>query len=86
MMKKKLENVPKDEDGYLIPRSSTLIQEYKEELNETEPQDFGDRCALFFTMRLRWFADIFAKRYGQSSCIRNSCPCPSTVAGMEPIT
>ena len=35
-----------------------------------KPLDFGDKCALFFTMRLRWFADtFFAKRYGHRAVV-----------------
>ena len=39
--------------------------------------DFGDKLILFFTMRLRWFADtFFAKRYGHRAVVLE------TVAGV----
>ena len=49
-----------------------------------KPIDFGDKCALFFTMRLRWFADtFFAKRYGHRAVVLETVAgVPGMVAGM----
>ena len=49
-----------------------------------KPLDFGDKCALFFTMRLRWFADtFFAKRYGHRAIVLETIAgVPGMVAGM----
>jgi len=49
-----------------------------------KPLDFGDKCALFFTMRLRWFADtFFAKRYGHRAVVLETVAgVPGMVAGM----
>ena len=49
-----------------------------------KPIDFGDKCALFFTMRLRWFADtFFAKRYGHRAVVLETVAAvPGMVAGM----
>ena len=52
-------------------------------MKHRKPQDFGDRCALFFTMRLRWFADtFFAKPYVHRAVVietvvvfRHGCVC-----------
>ena len=48
------------------------------------PKDFGDRCALWFTMRLRWLADtFFAKRYGHRAVVLETVAgVPGMVAGM----
>ena len=48
------------------------------------PKDFGDRCALWFTMRLRWMADtFFAKRYGHRAVVLETVAgVPGMVAGM----
>ena len=53
-------------------------------MKHRRPQDFGDRCALFFTMRLRWFADtFFAKRYGHRAVVLETIAgVPGMVAGM----
>ena len=53
-------------------------------MKHRKPQDFGDRCALFFTMRLRWFADtFFAKRYGHRAVVLETVAgVPGMVAGM----
>ena len=41
------------------------------------PKNFGDKCAFWFTMRLRWFADtFFAKRYRHRAVVLE------TVAGV----
>ena len=49
-----------------------------------QPTDLGDKCALFFTMRLRWFADtFFAKRYGHRAVVLETIAgVPGMVAGM----
>ena len=49
-----------------------------------KPIDFGDKCALFFTMRLRWFADtFFAKRYGHRAVVLETVAgVPGMVAGV----
>ena len=48
------------------------------------PKDFGDSCALWFTMRLRWLADtFFAKRYGHRAVVLETVAgVPGMVAGM----
>ena len=48
------------------------------------PKDFGDKCALWFTMRLRWMADtFFAKRYGHRAVVLETVAgVPGMVAGM----
>lgn len=48
------------------------------------PTDFGDKCALWFTMRLRWLADtFFAKRYGHRAVVLETVAgVPGMVAGM----
>ena len=53
-------------------------------MKHRRPEDFGDRCALFFTMRLRWFADtFFAKRYGHRAVVLETIAgVPGMVAGM----
>lgn len=53
-------------------------------MEHSEPKDFGDRLALFFTMRLRWFADtFFAKRYGHRAVVLETVAgVPGMVAGM----
>ena len=46
-------------------------------MRHRRPKNFGDKCALWFTMRLRWFADtFFAKRYGHRAVVLE------TVAGV----
>ena len=49
-----------------------------------QPTDLGDKCALFFTMRLRWFADtFFAQRYGHRAVVLETIAgVPGMVAGM----
>ena len=53
-------------------------------MEHSEPKDFGDRLALFFTMILRWFADtFFAKRYGHRAVVLETVAgVPGMVAGM----
>ena len=53
-------------------------------MKHKRPTDFGDRCALFFTMRLRWIADtFFAKRYGHRAVVLETVAgVPGMVAGM----
>ena len=53
-------------------------------MKHVAPKDFGDRCALWFTMRLRWMADtFFAKRYGHRAVVLETVAgVPSMVAGM----
>ena len=53
-------------------------------MKHTRPKDFGDKCALFFTMRLRWIADtFFAKRYGHRAVVLETVAgVPGMVAGM----
>ena len=53
-------------------------------MKHTRPKDFGDKCALFFTMRLRWIADtFFAKRYGHRAVVLETIAgVPGMVAGM----
>lgn len=53
-------------------------------MEHSEPKDFGDRLALFFTMVLRWFADtFFAKRYGHRAVVLETVAgVPGMVAGM----
>ena len=53
-------------------------------MKHRKPEDFGDKCALFFTMRLRWFADtFFAKRYGHRAVVLETVAgVPGMVAGM----
>ena len=48
------------------------------------PKNFGDKCAFWFTMRLRWFADtFFAKRYGHRAVVLETVAgVPGMVAGM----
>ena len=47
-------------------------------------KNYGDKCALWFTMRLRWFADtFFAKRYGHRAVVLETVAgVPGMVAGM----
>lgn len=49
-----------------------------------EPQNVGDRLALWLTMRMRWFADtFFAKRYGHRAVVLETVAAvPGMVAGM----
>ena len=53
-------------------------------MEHRRPKNFGDRCALWFTMRLRWFADtFFAKRYGHRAVVLETVAgVPGMVAGM----
>ena len=53
-------------------------------MKHKRPTDFGDKCALFFTMRLRWIADtFFAKRYGHRAVVLETVAgVPGMVAGM----
>ena len=53
-------------------------------MKHKRPTDFGDRCALFFTMRLRWIEDtFFAKRYGHRAVVLETVAgVPGMVAGM----
>lgn len=53
-------------------------------MKHVAPKDFGDRCALWFTMRLRWMADtFFAKRYGHRAVVLETVAgVPGMVAGM----
>ena len=53
-------------------------------MKHKRPQNFGDKCALWFTMRLRWFADtFFAKRYGHRAVVLETVAgVPGMVAGM----
>ena len=53
-------------------------------MRHRRPEGFGDRCALFFTMRLRWIADtFFAKRYGHRAVVLETVAgVPGMVAGM----
>ena len=53
-------------------------------MKHVAPKDFGDRCALWFTMRLRWLADtFFAKRYGHRAVVLETVAgVPGMVAGM----
>ena len=53
-------------------------------MKHKRPEGFGDRCALFFTMRLRWIADtFFAKRYGHRAVVLETVAgVPGMVAGM----
>ena len=53
-------------------------------MKRKRPKDFGDKCALFFTMRLRWIADtFFAKRYGHRAVVLETVAgVPGMVAGM----
>ena len=53
-------------------------------MKHKRPKDFGDKCALFFTMRLRWIADtFFAKRYGHRAVVLETVAgVPGMVAGM----
>ena len=53
-------------------------------MKHRRPEGFGDRCALFFTMRLRWIADtFFAKRYGHRAVVLETVAgVPGMVAGM----
>lgn len=54
------------------------------ETEHTEPQNFGDRLALFLTMILRWFADtFFSSRYGHRAVVLETVAgVPGMVAGM----
>ena len=53
-------------------------------MKHKRPKDFGDKCALFFTMRLRWIADtFFAKRYGHRAVVLETVAgVPGMVAGV----
>ena len=53
-------------------------------MKHRRPKNFGDRCALWFTLRLRWFADtFFAKRYGHRAVVLETVAgVPGMVAGM----
>ena len=53
-------------------------------MKHKRPRDFGDKCALWFTMRLRWIADtFFAKRYGHRAVVLETVAgVPGMVAGM----
>lgn len=53
-------------------------------MKHRRPRDFGDKCALWFTMRLRWIADtFFAKRYGHRAVVLETVAgVPGMVAGM----
>ena len=53
-------------------------------MKHRRPNNFGDKCALWFTMRRRWFADtFFAKRYGHSAVgLATVAGVPGMVAGM----
>ena len=53
-------------------------------MKHRRPKNFGDKCALWFTMRLRWFADtFFAKRYGHRAVVLETVAAvPGMVAGM----
>ena len=53
-------------------------------MKHRRPVDFGDKCALWFTMRLRWIADtFFAKRYGHRAVVLETVAAvPGMVAGM----
>ena len=53
-------------------------------MKHRRPKNFGDKCALWFTMRLRWFADtFFAKRYGHRAVVLETVAgVPGVVAGM----
>ena len=57
---------------------------YGKDMRHRRPQNFGDKCALWFTMRLRWFADtFFAKRYGHRAVVLETVAgVPGMVAGM----
>ena len=57
---------------------------YLRDMKHRRPQNFGDKCALWFTMRLRWFADtFFAKRYGHRAVVLETVAgVPGMVAGM----
>ena len=57
---------------------------YLRDMIHRRPQNFGDKCALWFTMRLRWFADtFFAKRYGHRAVVLETVAgVPGMVAGM----
>ena len=53
-------------------------------MKHRRPADFGDKCALWFTMRLRWIADtFFAKRYGHRAVVLETVAgVPGMVAGV----
>ena len=53
-------------------------------MRHRRPKNFGDKCALWFTMQLRWFADtFFAKRYGHRAVVLETVAgVPGMVAGM----
>lgn len=57
---------------------------YLRDMRHRRPQNFGDKCALWFTMRLRWFADtFFAKRYGHRAVVLETVAgVPGMIAGM----
>ena len=57
---------------------------YLRDMKHRRPKNFGDRCALWFTMRLRWIADtFFAKRYGHRAVVLETVAgVPGMVAGM----
>ena len=57
---------------------------YLRDMRHRRPQNFGDKCALWFTMRLRSFADtFFAKRYGHRAVVLETVAgVPGMVAGM----
>ena len=57
---------------------------YLKNMKHRRPKNFGDKCALWFTMRLRWFADtFFAKRYGHRAVVLETVAgVPGMVAGM----
>ena len=53
-------------------------------MKHRRPKDFGDKCAFWFTMRLRWIADtFFAKRYGHRAVVLETVAgVPGMVAGV----
>ena len=57
---------------------------YLRDMKHRRPKNFGDKCAFWFTMRLRWFADtFFAKRYGHRAVVLETVAgVPGMVAGM----
>ena len=67
-----------------LRKRSLSGKNYLRNMKHRRPQNFGDKCALWFTMRLRWFADtFFAKRYGHRAVVLETVAgVPGMVAGM----
>ena len=68
----------------ILQKYSLNGKNFLKDMKHRRPKNFGDKCALWFTMRLRWFADtFFAKRYGHRAVVLETVAgVPGMVAGM----